>query len=182
MKPVTVWHPGIILPPEKLTPAIIAAIRATLYPPQVVGLTAWAEARSRYEPGQGWLPNPIDAMADVANVISNRVLDSRWKHLGYAGVCYQPWQFSCWTPTDGAENFEALMQRAQFLIAGKTPSTKLDACIHVADAFIAGRHENLLGPAVCHYISDWLEPWPAWAHGRTPVFHRYGHVFFANVV
>ena len=48
MSNVTTWHPGVILPPEKLTPEIIAAIKASLFPQHVVALTAGAEARSRY--------------------------------------------------------------------------------------------------------------------------------------
>ena len=191
MSSVTSWHPGVILPPEKLTPEIIAAIKASLYPAQVVGLTAWAEARSRYVKGQGWLPNPIDALADICNIVHNRANDPRWSEQGYAGVCFQRWQFSCWEPTGGpddphdadrlAENFEALIERAQLLLAGKMPTPKLDSSIGVAEAFIEGRHDALLGPHVCHYIADWLDPWPAWARGRMPVWHRHGHLFFANI-
>lgn len=192
MSSVAVWHPGVILPPEKLTPDIIATIKATLYPQQVVGLTAWAEARSRYEKGKGWVPNPIDACVDVINVIHNRAIDSRWKAKGYIGVCFERWQFSCWEPTGGpddphdtdtlAENFEALMERAQFLLAGKTPSHRLVACIEVAEAFIDRRHPNSLGPDVTHYLADWLETWPKWARGRTPKLARHGHLFFSGIL
>lgn len=192
MSSITAWHPGVILPPDKLTPEIIEAIKSSLYPAQVVGLTAWAEARSRYVPGHGWLPNPIDALVDVVNVIHNRALDARWMGHGYAGICLARWQFSCWEPTGGpddpndpdhlAENFEALMERAQLLLAGKTPTSKLEASIHVADAFIQGRHENLLGIGVTHYIAAWLDPWPAWARGHTPVLGRHGHLFFSGIV
>lgn len=185
------WQPGLVLPPEKLTPDVIAAIKGTLFPAQVVGLTAWAEARSRFEKGKGWLPNPIDAMVDVINVVHNRATDARWQVLGHAGVCLQRWQFSCWEPTGGpddpydpdklAENFEALMARAQFLIAGKKPSEKLASCIDVAESFLDGRHENVL-PGATHYYATWITA-PTWT--RPPaecVIERYGHRVFRNVV
>ena len=191
MSSVVTWHPGVILPAEKLTPEIIASIKSSLFPAQVVGLTAWAEARSRYVPGLGWRPNPIDAMADICNVIHNRATDPRWAAKGYSGVCFQRWAFSCWEPTGGpddphdadklAENFEALLERAQYLLAGKDPSPKLTSCIEVAESFLNGRHDNLLGEGVCHYLADWIDPWPTWAQGQTPVLQRHGHLFFAGI-
>ena len=188
---VTTWHPGVVLPPEALTPEIIEAIKAALSPAQTVGLTIWAEARARFVPGTGWVPNPLDAAADVANVIDNRALDRRWRKLGHKGVCLQRWAFSCWEPKGGpddphdadhlAENFEALMERAQQLLAGLTPSPRLTACIDVAQSFIDGKHPNMLGLTVCHYIADWLTPWPAWALGHNPKIARHGHLFFAGI-
>ena len=188
---VSAWHPGVVLPPEKLTPDIITAIQAALTPAQTVGLTCWAEARSRFIPGQGWRPNPIDAMADVANVIDNRALDRRWRARGHKGVCLQRWAFSCWEPTAGAddpadpdhlaENFEALITLAQEVCAGLSGPPLLQTCIDVAQSFIEGRHPNLLGLNVCHYIADWLQPWPTWALGHTPTVARHGHLFFTGI-
>lgn len=187
------WTPGQVLSPEHLTPAVIAAIKGTLFPPQIVALTAWAEARSRYESGRGWIANPIDAMADIVNVIDNRAHDPRWEFKGHVGICLQRWQFSCWEPKGGpddptdpddlAENFEALMERAQWLVAGKDPSPKLGACLSVAEAFIDGRHENMLGEGVTHYYAAWLPKIPFWAIHLSSEFvcERYGHRFYRNV-
>ena len=81
-----------------------------------------------------------------------------------------------------AENFEALVERAQFLLAGKTPTPTLASSIVVAEAFIDGRHENMLGVGVCHYHADWIVK-PKWA--RDPrarmVAQRHGHFFYADV-
>lgn len=203
MSTVTTWHPGIVLPPIDLTPLIIAAIKAALSPAQTLGLTMWAEARSRFERGR-WVSNPIDAMADIANVVDNRTTSTlpahrkKWAHLDHKGICLARWQFSCWEPTGGpddpsdpdllAENFEALMARCQGLLAGELATPKLAVCIDVAQSFIDHTHPNLLGDGVCHYYAEWMPTPPAWAfvdqartRPRTPVAHRHGHLFFAGV-
>ncbi len=203
MSGVTTWHAGLVLAPIDLTPPIVAAIKDALSPAETLGLTMWAEARSRLERGR-WVSNPIDAMVDIANVVDNRTTSPRpahrakWGTLGHKGVCLARWQFSCWEPTGGpddpsdadllAENFEALMDRCQRLVAGELPTAKLAVCIDVAQSFIDGRHPNLLGEGVCHYYAEWMPVPPAWAfldkartQRRTPAAHRHGHLFFANV-
>jgi hypothetical protein len=66
-----------------LTPAAAAEITKALSPVQTLALTMWAEGRSRLEPGRGWVANPAAAMADVANVIVNRLHHPRWRRLKY---------------------------------------------------------------------------------------------------
>ena len=56
-----------------LTPAAVAEITRALSAGQTLALTMWAEGRSRLEPRRGWVANPAAAMADVANVIVNRL-------------------------------------------------------------------------------------------------------------
>src|SRR3990167_954652 len=109
MTDVLTWAPGVILSSETLTKADIRALTDALSPAQVMALTMWAEARARYEPGKGWVANPLDALVDVGNVIDNRVKDSRWHALGHKGVCLQRRQFSCWDTLGGPDNFYALL-------------------------------------------------------------------------
>src|SRR3990167_889689 len=116
------WAPGVVFQPTALTKADIHALTDALSPAQVMGLTMWAEARARYEPGKGWVANPIDALVDVGNVIDNRVKDPRWHQLGHKGVCLQRGQFSCWDRHGGPENLHALLICAQEMLAGLTPT------------------------------------------------------------
>ena len=184
-----IWTPGQVWGPELLAPATIQAIKDALLPAQVMGLTAWAEARSRYVPGKGWVENPLDAQADIVNIVMNRAADPRWQARGPKGVCLQRWQFSCWEPAGGpddpkdadtlAENFEALLERAQRLLKGDH-SDKVGNCVALAEGALAGQLLDSLQNA-CHYFADWLAP-PAWAHPpAVETVARYGHRFWAHV-
>ena len=177
---VAVWQPGFVLKSVDLTPHVIEAINRELSPAQTVALTAWAEARSRLVKRRGWVPNPLDAMVDIITVIDNRATDPRWQHLGHKGVCLQRRQFSCWDALGGPENYYALMDRAQRLLAGEAPSDKLLGCLAATEGCFAGALVDSLSGAT-HYIADLLQPWPIWAHGKHPVAARHGHLFFANI-
>lgn len=184
------WFPGLVVPAEQLTPVIIEQVKAALTPQETVALTAWAEARSRLYRGR-WMENPISALVDVMNVIDNRARDPRWRRLSHKGVCLQRWQFSCWEPKGGpddtgdpddlSENFEALMKRAQQMLA-KTVSDKLFECLAQADRVLTGDGRDEIGGA-CHYYADWLAYPPRWArHANARMTaHRHGHIFLAGV-
>jgi hypothetical protein len=184
------WKPGTVLSPSALDAAAIEEIKRYLLrnPVPTMALTGWAEARSRLEPGVGWVSNPLDAMCDVINVIDNRVRAKR--EAGYAEACLRRWQFSCWEPTAGADtnadphhladNFEALMDRAQRLLANQKVTPKLSICLNVAEAFYRGTHPDMLSGAT-HYYATWIAP-PTWT--RPPaelVLERFGHRFYRKV-
>jgi hypothetical protein len=100
--------------------------------------------------------------------------------FGHKGICLQPRQFSCWEAVGGAQNHYALLERAQRLLAGEPlPPLLLDS-VAAAEGCLAGSLIDALFGAT-HYIADWLNPWPVWARGRTPVAFRHGHLFFADV-
>lgn len=181
----TTWHPGQVLAGDELTPDVTAAIKEALSPVQVVGLTAWAEARSRLEPRRGWISNPIEAMADIVNVIDNRAKDPRWAAVGHKGVCLARRQFSCWDSFGGLTNFRELMVRAQRLLAGGTPSDKVLDCLALAAGCLSGTLVDSLEGAT-HYFAplSMLVPGSAPPWAKPParcVAERYGHRFFVNV-
>ena len=184
MTEVLIWTPGVVLPPIALTPAINAAITDALTPVQTVALTAWAEARSRFEPGRGWVPNPIEALADVVNVIDNRVQDRRWKAMGHKGACLAWRQFSCWDARGGPDNYWALLERAQRLLAGELPSNKLLGCLALAEGCLAGSMVDTLNTATHYYSPASMVPpgrVPAWVKGAMLTAERFGHRFYAKV-
>jgi hypothetical protein len=164
-----------------MTPAGSAtAITQALSPIQTLALTMWAEGRARLEPPHGWVANPLAAMADVANVVLNRLHDRRWRHLTVQAICLQPWQFSCWLPEGGAANFQALTQAAQQLLAGDDPGPVLRACLDIADACVAGTYDDRLDGAT-HYYATWTSA-PRWtAPPARFVIERWGHRFYADV-
>ena len=167
------------------------AIKAALNDAQILGLTAWAEARSELVPRVGWREAPVQSRIDVMSVAMNR---SRRRPGKYGrtvkAVCLQRWQFSCWEPTGGpddpndpdllSENFEALIERAESLLNGKPPSAKLRECLFLARGMIAGEMVDSIAGAE-HYYAVWMLKSPAWASGRTPVVERFGHRFFVGV-
>ena len=167
-----------------LTAAAVETMTTTLSPAQTMALTAWAEARSRLEPGKGWVANPIDAMVDILNVIDNRAHDPRWQAKGHKGICLQRRQFSCWDRRGGAENFHALLDRAQRLLAGEPTSPKLLSCLAAAEGCLAGALIDTLGAATHYYSPASMVPlgrMPAWVVGATWTAERYGHRFYRSV-
>lgn len=171
-----------------LTPEMAESIKVALEPAEVLALTAWGEGRARLDQDRGWVANPLDAMVDIINVVDNRARDPRWSRLTHKAIALQRRQFSCWDPAGGADNFSALMARAQQLLADETPSDKLLGCLAAAEGCLAGSLVDALFGAT-HYCADWLDPWPVWAFHEparrygplTPVAHRWGHLFFNNV-
>lgn len=181
MSTVVAWHPGVILPRASLTRDIVAAIQVALSPAQTLAVTAWAEGRSRLEPGRGWVSNPLEAQIDILNVIDNRVKDRRWMPLGHKGVCLQRRQFSCWDTVDGADNFFALLQRAQRMLAGELDA---DPLLAAAEGCVVGALADSLTDATHYYAPASMMPpgrVPAWVAGATLSAERFGHRFYRHV-
>lgn len=184
---MSLWKPGVILAPEHLTRGIIQEIKDALSMEQAVGLTAWAEARSGFD-GRKWVSNPIDAMADIVNVIDNR---AKAKDIPHKKVCHARWAFSCWEPKGGpddpkdaddlAENFEQLMDRSQRLLAGQQPTDKLLGCLALAHGVMV----DTLSGATHYYAPFSMVPKdrvPAWAAPPAVlVTERHGHKFYNKV-
>jgi hypothetical protein len=176
---MSLWKSGVILPAEKLTPIIVEDIKLALTPAQTVALTAWAEARSRFN-GKKWIDNPPDALADVVNVVMNRC---RIKGLEPKAVCLARAQFSCWAASQGRSNYESLLDRAQRLLAGQRPSDKLFVCLTLANN--AASMTDTLNGATHYYSPASMVPpgrVPSWtAPPAICTTTRHGHKFFANV-
>lgn len=191
MSTITTWTPGVVLQPADLTPEMVDAIVAALETEHVLALTAWAEARARFEPQRGWVTNPPAAILDILNVIDNRVRDPRWARLGRKGICLQPWAFSCWSrhagpdndhdPQHLADNFEALLHEAQQLLAGQLPDQPLMDALAMAHTCVNGGIHDELRNAT-HYYSLTMPTPPAWtAPPAIMTAERFGQRFFTNV-
>jgi len=88
----------------------------------------------------------------VGWVIRNRVEKGGWYGDGYAGVCLNPWQFSCWNEaTKGKPTAEMLEARVHAAIIPTGP--KFALCEAVADYILTApaRHNPL--PGVLHYAN-----------------------------
>jgi len=180
----TLWRPGVIIQTEQLTAGIIEAIKVALKPEQTVALTAWAEARSRFD-GRRWVSNSIDAMADIVNVISNRSKDPRWKAMGHKGVCLARRQFSCWDTLGGPANFYAVISEAQNLMASKLPENTLLNCLALAEVCVHSEMLDTLDTATHYYAPASMLPKGAVPKWIVPpavlTAERHGHRFYKNV-
>jgi len=115
-----------------------------------------------------------DAIA-IGHVILNRVRLPNWPG-SIRGVCYQPWQFSCWNNDN---------PRLKELNEVKPSASGWAAyCYDLAHQLIAGT-----GPAdptmrATHYYATYIGA-PKWAKGHTPVYRtaggKYTHLFFNDI-
>lgn len=143
---------------------------------QTLALTLYGEARSE----------PIEGRIAIANVIRNRVSASRPSFgLSLKGVCLKAWQFSCWLPGGGKENYEHLMKIARQVWTEERqqhPAPILRECFWIADGLIANQFRDNTEGAT-HYCTFklWKENPPAWTKGHRPVTTVGDHVFFAGV-
>lgn len=119
--------------------------------------------------------NDRDDAEAIACVIMNRVKMKNWPNT-VAGVCLQPWQFSCWNPGDKGRG---RMEKA----SGPWWRT----CQQIAEKAIAGElseHPCAFGNLrATHYYAEYIKP-PKWAKGRKPVYENGGrirHFFFNDV-
>jgi len=110
----------------------------------------------------------------VAWTIRNRVNDGKaksWWGEGYAGVCQNPYQFSCWNRSD--PNFAYLSG------AKKIPFRELAQARIAADQVIDGKVSDPTGGAT-HYYATTIKA-PAWAAKAKQTLKLGGHVFFKDV-
>lgn len=145
-----------------------ALIKAGLTPEQTVAMTIWAEARAEV----------IEGQVAVGCVIRNRVLlpkrfDDTWKK-----VCLARWQFSCWIPQGGEQNYQMLMARCEAGLRGQQPWPA--QAMWIAQGVISGALSDRVSGAT-HYFASWLKPPPKWAIGVEPVAVIGVHRFYRGV-
>lgn len=131
----------------------------------VLARTLYGEAR-----GEG-----LAGMLAVAWTIRNRVNDGQersWWGEGYAGVCQQPYQFSCWNKGD--PNYPSVSGARQI------PFRELAQCQIAADQVIDGNVPDPTGGAT-HYYATTLSRAPAWAASAKPTLKLGSHMFFKDV-
>src|SRR5437762_6159066 len=87
-----------------MVPSDRAAL-AGLSPAEILGLTAWAEARNQ----------PVLGLVAVMCVIRNRVRQRYRGANSYADVCFQPLQFSCYNAKDA--NLPYLLDLGKRMVA-----------------------------------------------------------------
>jgi spore germination cell wall hydrolase CwlJ-like protein len=131
----------------------------------ILALTIWGEARGE----------AVEGRIAVACVIHNRLIDGRWAH-GYAAVCQQPYQFSCWNESDPnrAKLLVLLTELERYGSAGPV----LGECLWIADGMIAGKILPRVKHAT-HYHTKAIVP--NWAHGAEVVATIGSHLFYEGV-
>ena len=148
----------------------------TLTQAQIVGLTLFGEARGE----------PIEGRFAVANVIRNRVQAQRPKYgLTYRDVCLKAWQFSCWLPQGGAENYALVLDMAQKVSAQAVPlPAMLQECLWIGGGLLGSIFGDTVHAATHYYSPAAMTPAgsvPPWAKGLQPVCTIHHHLFFAGV-
>jgi spore germination cell wall hydrolase CwlJ-like protein len=142
-----------------------AKIKEALSHVQVVGMTIWAEARAE----------PIEGEIAVGCVIRNRLLRPKRFADTWAGVCLAKWQFSCWIPQGGEQNYRMLMAKCEAALAGTQPWPKQQ--LWIAAGIITGELEEDRVHGADHYYASWMSTPPKWSEGLTPTaiigVHRF---------
>jgi spore germination cell wall hydrolase CwlJ-like protein len=122
----------------------------------VMARTIWGEARGE----------PLEGKVGVAWVIKNRVDHPGWWGHGIAGVCRQPWQFSCWNADDPN----------QAKLIGVTARDEMFRdCLMVAAGVLSGNLSDPTGGAN-HYHARGAAP--NWAAGAAPTVRLRNHLFY----
>ena len=135
-----------------------------------LALTLYGESRS----------GPIEGRVSVASVIRNRLKTGRWGDT-YRSVCLAPWQFSCWKPQGGKENYETVQNIGKKLVDGETPDDQaLRECLWIAHGMIGEWIQDNVRKAT-HYHAKSMNPKPYWARDREPIAECCGHLFYVGI-
>lgn len=128
----------------------------------------WRTIYGEAEPG-----DEKDAIA-IGWVVLNRAAYPNWPDT-LRGVCYQPWQFSCWN----ADN--PRLEHLNEVMPDHSAWTR--KCHRIAEDLMAGRIEDPTKGST-HYYATYIKA-PKWAKGKTPVYQtaggKYTHLFFNNI-
>jgi len=148
---------------------------AALSDPQILTLTLFGETRGE----------PIEGQVAVACLIRNRLEIGRWG-ASYAKVCLAPWQFSCWQPAGGRENYDLVLQMARELATStQVPDDgALRQCAWVAQGVIGRWIQDRVLGASHYYAPEAMVPRgqvPAWAVHQVPVATIGRHLFFRGI-
>lgn len=139
----------------------------------VVALTLYGEARGE----------AIEGRIAVANVIGNRAKAQRASFgLTTRDVCLKAWQFSCWLPQGGADNYAAVLDAARALTRPDNTPPMLAECVWIADGLLGHRFGDTVKGATHYLTADlYARQKPAWSVGLQPVASIHKHLFFAGV-
>jgi hypothetical protein len=111
-------------------------------------------------------------MVHVARVIVNRAASAHRREWTLAGVCTEPYQFSCWLRND--PNYAKLVD-----VTLDDPDFRL-CHMAVLEAFdMDAAKDDTVGSL--HYLVPDIQPHVAWARDKTPVFIDSAHAFFNDV-
>lgn len=150
-----------------LQPELKAAI-TLLTEPQIVALVLYGESRSE----------PVQGIVAVGCVIRNRVRKPAWWGHDFAGVCLQPWQFSCLSPKGGAGNYKKVLSFAERMAKKTQLTNPLERqCAWVAQGIVGDYVVDVVKGAT-HYHTKTLTPRPEWAMGHAPIAQIGAHVFY----
>jgi hypothetical protein len=127
-----------------------------------VAMTLWGEARGEGEAG----------MEAVACVIGNRVR-RRWRgKQGYAAVCRDRWQFSCWNENDP--------NRMRLEAVRRAPDDAFRRAMDIAGRLVRNELDDFTFGAT-HYYAVSLPSPPNWALNKRPCYRQGRHLFFNDI-
>ena len=140
----------------------------------VLALTLWGEARGE----------ELEGRVAVGCVIRNRVIVPQFPDT-IKDVCLQPWQFSCWRPEGGGENYRLVISLAHRLTENDAVKSTIptDAIwletLWLTEGLMNGIVRDRIGGAN-HYLTRtlWETAPPKWTQGQRPVAFVQRHVFF----
>lgn len=128
----------------------------------------WRTIYGESEPG-----DDADAFA-IGHVIMNRVGWRNWPST-VRGVCYQPWQFSCWN----ADN-----PRLDHLNEVQPAAGWAKRCHEIAADLLSGKLTGDPTQGSTHYFATYIKA-PKWARGHEPVYEtpggKFTHQFFNDI-
>ncbi|AXQ31711.1 cell wall hydrolase [Solimonas sp. K1W22B-7] len=145
-------------PPPRVAPVPAASSEEI----GIVAKTLWGEARGEPETG----------MRAVACVIGNRKARHWRGKLGFADVCLDRWQFSCWNEKDP--------NRLRMDAIERNPDAVYIRALTIARELISGQLADFTFGAT-HYFATSLRRRPDWALGKNPCYQIGRHIFFNNV-
>lgn len=165
IEPLTSMRPSdSLIPSTPATSVRVSAVQPTSPEDEldVVAKTIWGEARGEGEEG----------MKAVACVIGNRK-NLRWrKKDGFAAVCLDKWQFSCWNDNDP--------NRALLQSVTRKGDANYELAKEIAGRLMGGLLSDFTFKAT-HYYSTNLKEQPYWARGKEPCYQVGKHVFFNDI-
>lgn len=143
---------------------------------QTLALTVYGEARGESVYGR----------IAVGCTVRNRVAanKARWGLNSYKQVCLKAWQFSCWLPAGGADNYATVMEAARVLLGGERPGPVLRECLWVAEGVMTDRLQDCVSGATHYFAPAAMKPAgkvPEWANGLYHVAQIGSHLFYAGV-
>lgn len=155
-------------------------VMAALTEQQVLGLTAWAEARGDRKQGHSSIEERIAVML----VCRNRTRLYRKFNLPegtYRAVCLARWQFSCWNDDPTDSNHLALLQQASLEIAGAVLDPVLEETLWLAGGIIEQTILDTIDGSTHYYAPLAMKPVgkvPEWALGKFPTAEVGKQLFY----